>query len=325
MAAKNYKVFFPSFPFLSKKKLMQAQAGISQVEIIIAVVIVSFVILAISGVINNALQVREYSREQNDLTQQAQFAMQRMVTAVSRTRRLILPLADNPNTAYSESIRDPGVLAVTLDPTLDRDSNGIADADNDGDGLLDEDPTGDLTNDFATGVIGIDDDNDGQVDEAHSGSGPAEDDDDEDGVANEDSWDGKDEDGDGTFDEDTKKDVSHDGQAGLIGIDDDGDSLIDEGDKNDDDEDGSVNEDWLDAVVYFLNGSQLMERMPNINPTDGTDYTEYVIADNVSSLRIERLPLAGKIVDIVDITLVLGNAPAEPISINTRVRVGAGL
>lgn len=83
---------------------------------------------------------------------------------MSRTRWLVLPLAENPNTPWSESDRDPGVLAVTLDPTLDSDGDGIMDADNDGDGLIDEDIPEDNNFDWAAGILGIDD-GDGEVDE----------------------------------------------------------------------------------------------------------------------------------------------------------------
>lgn len=301
-----------------------SQSGFSLVEMLVSLIIGGLVIAGLNGTINNALGNRAHEQVRIAAARDADFALQRMAHNLSRTNRLMVPRKDDPGTAYSEALRNPGVLAFTLDPELDRDRDGVADADNDGDGLVDEDPSGDLTNDLATGIIGIDDDNDGAVDEAHSSSGPAEDDDDEDDTANEDSWDGTDNDGDGTADEDTKKDVSHDGQAGLIGVDDDGDTLVDEGDKNDDDEDGLVNEDWLDTVAYFLNGTQLIERMPDLNPTDGTDYTERVLADDVALFEVE-LEAAQARGQRIRLELHITAADGELIKMTTSVRVGGAL
>lgn len=50
------------------------------------------------------------------------------------------------------------------------------------------------------------------------------------------------------IDEDTKKDMTDDGQAGISGLDDDGDGVTDEGIKNDDDEDGLADEDPIDGI-----------------------------------------------------------------------------
>ncbi len=297
-------------------------AGYTLVELLIAVVIAAMLILGIYSVVGGSLRAREHSREQNDLTRQAQFAMQRMVQAVSRTERLLLPLAENPGTAWSESTRDPGVLAVTLDPTIDRDSDGFADADNDKDGRIDEDLGNDNSNDNMPGLIGIDDNNDGNIDVT---AGTPNKDNDEDGVDTEDHLNGIDDDGDGSIDEDIQQDNNKDNAPGLSGIDDDGDGLVDEGQNSDDDEDGQSNEDWLDPVVYFLSGTNLMERMPDINPVDGTDYTERVVADNVSSFRTTRIPAAGKRAVVVEISLTLQGVGGNEIGLNTHVRVGSGL
>ncbi|MBT8144694.1 MAG: MSCRAMM family adhesin SdrC, partial [Gammaproteobacteria bacterium] len=167
-----------------------------------------------------------------------------------------------------------------------------------------------------------DDDGDGEIDPS-SGSNP-EMDNDEDGAITEDSIDGVDNDGDGSVDEDLQGDMNADGSPGIAGVDDDGDGSVDEGSPPDDDEDGTNNEDWFDAVVFFLNGSTLMERRPNLNPADGTDYTEYPIADNVTQFRVERIPGTGKRAVLVDITLELTPPGGEPVSLNTRVRVGGG-
>lgn len=317
---------------------LKPQTGLSLIELLVAVAIAGLIIAGMQGLIVMALDAEDDTRARNDGLQQARFAMQTMVNAVAGTQRLMIPLGENPATAWSESVRD--VLAVTLDPRIDRDKDGWADANNDKDFLdinqnstrdaneperIDEDPTGDLTNDLKAGIIGIDDDNDGSIDEEHTGSGPVGDDDDEDGTANEDQWNGIDDDGDNTFDEDPKKQMTDDGLAGVALVDDDLDGTVDEGDKNDDDEDGLIDEDWLDAVVFFLNGTTLMQRIPNIDPVDGTDYTEYPIADNITQLQIERvLGNDGQTV-LVGITLQISPPTVEPINLNTRVRVGGRL
>ena len=64
--------------------------------------------------------------------------------------------------------------------------------------------------------------------------------------------------------------------------------------------------------------------MPDINPSDGNDYTERVIAESVSQFRVvRRAPANGNAV-LVDITLVLANAKGST-TLQMSVRVGAGL
>ena len=305
--------------------------GFTLVEILLALAIAGVLIAALSDVISTALEAQQATSLQNSTLQQARFAMQRLTRAVSKTQRLLIPLGENPATAYSESVRD--VLAVSLDPTLDRNKDGWADANNDKDYLdvnkngtrdageperIDEDVDKDNTNDGQIGITGIDDDGDGNIDETSSN------DNDEDLANFEDKSDGIDNDGDGTIDEDTDNDMHADGRSGITGVDDDYDGLIDEGNNDDDDEDGLRNEDWIDAEVFFLNGTTLMERMPNINPADGTDYTEYVIAKNVSQFRVERLA-GNNGRALADITLTLSPAGGDPVSLNTRVVVSSGL
>lgn len=292
-------------------------AGFTLVEVLVTVVILALILVGIAGVMEQALRAESATRERNDLTREARFALDRMATAVSATRRLLVPMAENPGTAWSESIRDPGVLAVTLDPLLDRDGDGFADGDNDKDGAIDEDLSGDWTKDGASGVIGLDDDGDGQTDEG------AADDDDEDGLVNEDPVDGIDNDGDGAVDEDSIADMNNDGKPGIALVDDDLDGTVDEGNKNDDDEDGSINEEWLDVVAYFLSGTTLMERLPDLNASSGTDFSERVIAENVASFRVERIPKGAGRAVLVDITLGLAGQHAK-VELHTRVRLGAG-
>ena len=319
------------------------QAGFSLVELMVSVAIAALLLTGLQQLLAAGMETKAFVESRTELARQSRFAMSRMVDAVHQSERLLLPLTNNPATAFDENVREQtvpasppqsgstlatAVLAITLSETQDLDSNGIFDADNDDDGLFDEDLSGDSTMDFASGIIGIDDDGDGEVDEAHTSASPAEDDDDEDGTANEDGWNGLDDDGDGMIDEDQKKDLNGDALPGIGGFDDDGDGDVDEGDKNDDDEDGSINEDWFDPVVFYLQGSGLIERRAvpwdenGDSLLDGRDFVESTIADNVTHLRIERVPLNGGH-QLVEITLELTNDEGESISLNTRSRLGS--
>lgn len=311
----------------------KSASGFTLVELMISLVMGVLILAALASLSTQSLQTEAVVQEHNELAADARFAMQRMVTAVLGTRRLLLPLADNPNTNWREHVREQtvpasapegdsteatAVLAVTLDPTLDIDGDGFAEGDNDKDGRQDEDIGRDLTNDSAAGVIGIDDDGDGATDEADFT------DDDEDQVSNEDAEDGIDADGDGSVGEDPDWDINGDNKPGVIDFDDDGDGSVDEGNNDDDDEDGSRSEDWFDPVVFFLSGSTLMERRPNLNPVDGNDYDEYPIAENVTRFRVERVPQGGGRAVLIDLTLDTTGASGKTISLNTRVRVGGG-
>lgn len=299
--------------------------------------------LGVVTLTQQTLQSRSYAVERRDLALDAQFAMQRMVQAVSRTRLLLIPVPDRTKTGWRENVREetvpasppePGsskataVLAVTLDGSTDRDGNGKPDADNDGDGRLDEDWSADSSNDGKSGVAGIDDGGGGVAD---SFSDTA--DDDEDGFifigpTNEDTVNGQDDDSDDSVDEDATADMNGDGAPGIKGVDDDGDGLIDEGSVNDDDEDGKTDEDWPDPVVFYLSGNTLYERTPvrwdvDGNATiNGLDFVANPIAANVTHLRVERVANSGVATPLVDLTLELTGPTGEVISLNTRVGVG---
>lgn len=315
--------------------------GFTLVELMISLLMGVLILTAVARLATQGLQTEAVVQEHNELAADARFAMQRMVAAVRGTERLLLPLADNPNTNWREHVREQtvpasapegastvatAVLAVTLDPTLDTDADGFADGDNDKDGRVDEDPDYDNSNDGAAGIVGIDDDGDGLVDE----SSAVDDDEDEDQTGNkdEDRFNGVDDDGDGAVDEDFGGDMNEDGQAGVSGFDDDGDGLVDESNADDDDEDednsGGRDEDWFDPVVFFLGSSTLMERRPNLNPADGTDFTEFPIAENVTRFRVERIPQGGGRAVLLDLTLDTTGPSGKTITLNTRVRVGGG-
>jgi len=320
--------------------------GFSLIELLLAVAIGAIVIAGMSGVVGQSLQSYDQVAAQNALTRDAQFAMQRIVRMVSHSRRLLLPLADNPNTNWPEHVREEtvpasppigastlatAVLAVTLPAYVDLDFDGFPDADDDRDGLIDEDLPNDSHHDFQPGIMLIDDDGDGTVDD---GTGWAEDD--EDGAENEDPLDGLDNDGDGSVDEDPPSDNNGDGCPGICGVDDDNDGQVDEGANDDDDEDGGSFDDPYDPVVFYLNSSTLMERMPvpwdedgisvPDGPVDGRDFVEHKIASGVTRFRVERvLQVLGQ-PQLVDITLELTSpATGETVSLRTQVRVGGAL
>ena len=319
--------------------------GFTLIELLIALALAAILFSGLSGVMGQALDIHDTVRDNNDLTRQARFALQRMEQAVGHSRLLLLPFNDNPNTTWPENEREetvpastppPGsskataVLAVTLPLYSDLDSNGTPDADNDGDGQVDEDLYGDRTNDTAAGLYLIDDDGDGQVDESGAGYW---DDDEESSSWDEDPVNGIDDDGDGKVDEDSYIDMNSDNCPGNCGIDEDGDGSIDEGGTDyDDDEDGLSDEDWHDPLVFYLAGGTLMERTPvpwdesGAGGISGRDFIVEPIAENVTRFRVERIPQNGDRAVTVDLTLELTSpVTGETVSLNTRVRVGGAL
>lgn len=307
--AKRLKHYFPNKP----NPLWYS--GFTLIELLLSTLIAGMLMLSLSGLVSlssNALQDKQASVK---LSHHAQVVMQRIVMAVRGTERLLLPTAENQATPYSESVRN--VLAVTLDPSIDRNGDGIADADNDGDGRVDEDVGSDATNDAKSGIIGIDDNNDGNIDEA------SVDDDDEDTKSDEDLINGIDDDADGNVDEDFPADMNGDAKAGIKLVDDDGDGLVDEGSKNDDDEDAFIDEDWLDPVVFRLQGTDLLERTPTPGATDGTQFSEQIIAQNVQNFLVERLGSSQLV--LLKITLTLTDNEGHSQSLTTQLRVGSGL
>ena len=297
--------------------------GFTLVEVLVTVAIVALLMGALGRVVGQSLHVQDAGLARQELTRQAQFAMARMTRAVRGAEHLFIPQNDNNATAWDERVRD--VLALSLDPVVDRDEDGIADADNDGDGLVDEDLPGDKYNNGVPGISGIDDDGDGSVDES-DGLVPFNDDDENNNDS--DDWiDGLDTDNDGSIDEDVHQDMNKDTKPGIAGVDDDGDGSTDEGHFADDDEDGANNEDWFDPVVFFLSGTTLLERTPvvwdeNSDATiDGLDFVENPLADNVSQFLAEMVSVGSKKNTLVDITLTLavGNGT---ITLQSRTRLG---
>lgn len=318
--------------------------GLTLVELLVAVAIGAVLMLALGGVAGQAVKTHDAVRGRALITADARFALDQIVGIASRSPSLLLPLADNPATDWPENIREQtvpasapvgsstlatAVLAVRIPVDQDLNADGFADADNDRDGRVDEDIPSDATRDNASGIRGIDDDGDGSVDEYSL----LYVDDDEDGRLDEEDYlDGTDDDGDGSVGEDPGSDNNRDGKAGIADVDDDGDGTIDEGGLLgflNDDEDGSSDEDWIDPLVFYLNGDQLIQRTPvpwdqdGSGSVDGRDYVQTVIAEHVTAFRVERVAGVGQLVDVQ--LRVTDPATGDSVSLGTRIRVGGAL
>jgi prepilin-type N-terminal cleavage/methylation domain-containing protein len=315
-------------------------SGFTLIEFLVSMVLGALIVAVMASVVSELSATQTAIQERGELAQDAHFAMTRMVSTVRRTRNLILPQQDKPATDWRENVREEtiplsppegsstkatAVLAVSLGARIDLDADGIPDADNDGDGAIDEDYPADILFDDSPGIYQIDDGGNGSADE---GASNKDDDDEQLNSNDEDPINGIDDEGDGLVDDDPSADMNGDGAPGIIGVDDDDDGFIDEGSSADDDEDGRSNEDWMDAVVFFLREDSLVERHPVPWDADGSggasgrDYIESAIADGVSRFRVERSSDNGG-TEIVDITLeITAAASGETVSLHTRVRVG---
>ena len=317
--------------------------GYTLIELLLAVVLASILMLGLIGISNLATQTYIAVGEQNKLTRQARFALHRMEQAVSNTRLLLLPLNDQSSTNWLENVREEtvppttptddstkysAVLAVTLPLYNDLNADGFPDADDDQDGRMDEDLPNDRNYDSASGIYLIDDDGDGSVDESTSDN----DDDEGNSIINEDPIDGIDNDGDNNVDEDPASDMNGDGCPGVCGVDDDRDGTVDEGSADDDDEGNGNDEDWYNPVVFYLDNGILKERTPvpwdesGTGGITGQDFITSDIAENVSRFRVERIPVDNSRAQLVDITLELTSlVTGETVSLHTQVRVGGML
>ena len=316
--------------------------GLTLIELLAAISMGAILVLGLSELVGHAMQSYDRSREINALTRQARFAMQRMVKAVSHTRYLQLPMNDKPLSNWAENIREEtvppttptddstkytAVLAVALPLYIDLNQDGVPDADDDGDGQVDEDFPNDFNYDFAPGIYLIDDDGDGTVDEAVNGYS-----DDESSSTNDDPINGLDDDNDNNVDEDPPIDMNADGCPGLCGVDDDGDGVVDDGTADNDDEEGGDWEDWINPLVFYLDNGTLKERMPvpwdtnSSGGVNGQDFISSDLAENVTRMRVERIPQGDDRQQRVDLTLELtGPVTGEVVSLQTQVRVGGAL
>lgn len=316
-------------------------SGFSLVELLVAVMLATVLMAGLGGVAGLATSTQDTVHDRNELTRQARFAMEQMVRTVSHSGQILLPLVDKPASNWLENVREEtvpasppegssskatAVLAVTLPHYFDLDGDGFADADDDRDGRIDEDFTPNKFNNQAAGIYLIDDDGDGQVDEGTVA------DDDESSTVNDDPINGIDDDSDDNVDEDPPPDMNADGCSGVCGVDDDADGQVDEAATDDDDEDGQSDEDWLNAVVFYLDNGTLMMRTPvpwdesGDSKINGRDFIVEPIAENISRFRVERLPPKGKRPLLIDLTLELTSPlSGESVSLHNRVRVGGAL
>jgi len=266
--------------------------GFSLIELTASLVIASLLLGGTYRLVVQSAAISADSERVNETVLDIRFALDRMVRTAQESSRVLLPL--------DSTIRS--VFAVTLPASVDRDGNGIADANNDGDGLVDEDPGSDVTNDAKPGIILIDDDADGSTDEGVL----ATEDDDESGASNEDGFDHTDNDGDGRIDEDY-------GSASAV----------------DDDSDGRTDEDWLDVVVYQLNGTDLVERMPvpwdvDGNSTlNGRDYVSNTVLEGVTLFEARR-EVIGVGQTLLHLKISAKDGTANVHTLETSVRIGGG-
>jgi len=87
------------------------QAGQSLIELLISITIAGVLLAGMQGLINTALNAETSTHTRNNTVQQGRFAMQMMVQSVRKTRRLMIPLGENPATAYLESDRNGTYLS----------------------------------------------------------------------------------------------------------------------------------------------------------------------------------------------------------------------
>ena len=262
--------------------------GLTLIELLISLSLIGILATVFSTLLIQTLQSQDYSQQQTEMLHTANLAMARIVRHIEQSNRLLLPLENNPT-------RD--VLAL----------GGFID--NDGDGLYDEDPANDLTNDGASGIIGIDDDGDGNVDE------DAATDNDEDGSPFDDPLNGLDDDGDGAIDEDPPIDQNSDGAPGFLNVDDNQDGIVDNAHFHDDDEDGVQNEDPVEPIVYYLDTSTntLWERYP----LDGSSTTTTALATDVITFQVQRVVLPSG-VSLIDIVLRLEDDQGQGVEFRTQ-------
>ena len=267
--------------------LISGEKGVTLIEIVIVVLIVSIIAAGLSELLSIGLLSSRENRTKSELLDSANYAMNRVISAVRDTNSVLIPTNAN-------AVLD--VLAIS------------AMIDNDSDGQTDEDGGGGSGNDGQPGLEGFDDDGDGNIDEGGAG---AQLDDDEDGSADEDTLgDGQDDDSDGNYDEEFIADMNSDGCPGDCSNDDDGDGSVDEGSANDDDEDGSVDEYPVDPLIFYVINGALYEKKIVWNPSTGTNViTDKKLIDNVSQFRVERLlGVNGKTVVKVRIELSAGKS-----------------
>ena len=216
------------------KATQREPAGLTLVELMVAITIMSIISVATAGLLHTCLQTEAHLYARSNLVQEGTLIMERMAKGVQTTTYLLIPNAHKP-------VRD--ILAVS----------DMVNDDNDyyfGDPLfprVDEDIGGRYAQ-AGYGILTVDDNGNSLIDETSNKN-----DDDEDGFNDEEILNGLDDDGDGNIDEDLGTDITDDNLGGIAGMDDDGDGQVDEdptSGKNDEDEDGIKGEESVLAIVY---------------------------------------------------------------------------
>ncbi len=311
--------------------------GFTLLELMVSLSLGALLLGSLNTVLVRADDARQERRMRDELRSEGAFALARMSAAVRGSERVFVPTRDDPRTESRTENSRLNILAVSLDPTLDRNRDGRLDADNDDDGRVDEDLGSDIHGDSAPGILQVDDDGDGDpIDELATGSGGGEEwpcniyasfNDDEDEACNEDPINGLDDDGDGRFDEDPHGDLNDDGLPGIGGFDDNGNGTIDDGHPLDNDEDGKTGEDWFDVVAFSVVDGELIERFPSFaNSTmDSTAaWVETPIASNVDMLYAHRVVPTNGRDDYLMLILVLSNE-FDSVVLTEWIRIAAGL
>ncbi len=211
--------------------------GMTLAELLVATTIMTFIAVAVAALFQTAIQTQTYAQQRQDLYREAFQMMTRIGTGLKNTSHPMVPNG-----------------AATSRPLLIFSANTNQDNDYYQSNTLlprcDEDPSEDITNDGAAGVVNVDDNLDLIVDGL---LGLGVNNDDEDLPSNEDKWNGITDDSDTSIDEDPSGDLNADNKPGISGMDDDWDNNTDEGNKLDDDEDGFQDEDWMDPIKYSYN------------------------------------------------------------------------
>lgn len=240
---------------------MAHQRGIAIVELLVAVLIAAMVMAVLATATGSLQRGDALVSERLRLQRDARLALDRIAAMTEGSTRILVPLE------VTSASRD--VLAVALPPTLDRNGDGFADADNDRNGTPDDDLPADETNDGAAGIVGIDDDGDGTADNGVS-----------------------------SIDNDENGNLGSAPVAPKSGA------------------------DWVDPVVYRVVGGQLIERLPNITPLSGKDFTERPIADNVTAFSVTRVPTGNRRQRELIVKLALTGPVGETGSWVRRLRLG---
>ena len=99
-------------------------SGFTLVETVLTVAITATLMLSLMNVLNVTMAANENSRERNALARDARFAMGGWCERCASRTNSWYPAWTVPFSGHDESIMDPGVLAVAMDPFLDRDLDG---------------------------------------------------------------------------------------------------------------------------------------------------------------------------------------------------------